>query len=106
MKTYDISDFKGGWLIGNFEPAVLKTSKFELGIHTYSAGYVGQKHYHKLSNEYNYIVSGKVFVNYKELGPGNMFVFEPHEISDCQFLEDTTIVVVRDYSDSTDKYLV
>lgn len=106
MQIYNISDFKGGWFIGNFEPTVLKTSQFELGVHTYSAGYIGQKHYHKLSNEYNYIVSGKVFVNNKQLGPGNMFIFEPYEISECEFLEDTTIVVVRDHSDSNDKYLV
>jgi hypothetical protein len=106
MNVYDIKDFKGGWLIGNFEPAILKTSNFELGIHTYLAGHNGQKHYHVLSNEYNCIISGAVLVNNKKLGPGDIFVFEPYEISDCQFLEDTTIIVARDFSDSNDKYLV
>ncbi|NBP01758.1 MAG: hypothetical protein EBU90_16800 [Proteobacteria bacterium] len=104
ITKFSIKDFKNGWLIGDFEPSILKTANFELGIHTHKAGVVGDKHYHKLSNEYNYIVSGRMLVNGVELEAGDVFVYKPYEVSDCRFIEDTVLVVTRDASNKQDKY--
>jgi len=32
MKLHKLDDMVRGWFIGNFEPSVLKTKKFEVGI--------------------------------------------------------------------------
>jgi hypothetical protein len=106
MKAYDIAEFKNGWIIGDFEPSILRTSNFEVAVHKYDAGFKGIPHYHKISNEYNIIISGKVDVNGLELGPGKVFVYAPCEISNCQFIEDTTLVIVRDASNTQDKFLI
>ena len=106
MRTYNISDFKGGWCIGNFEPSMLNTTSFEVGVHDYAAGFSGAPHYHKMSTEYNIIIVGKVAIYDIELGPGDIFVYDPYEISNCTFIEDTKIIVVRDSSNPKDKFLV
>lgn len=106
MTVHNIDDFTNGWLIGDFEPSILNTKSFELGVHKCKAGLRGVDHFHKLSTEYNVVITGKIIANGKELGPGSVFVFEPCEISSCEFLEDTILVVARNSSNPQDKILV
>ena len=35
MKKYNLEDFKLGWIIGNFEPSILRTDQFEVSIKKY-----------------------------------------------------------------------
>jgi hypothetical protein len=102
----NIKNFKNGWVIGNFEPCLLKTNDFEVSIQHHKKGFIGQKHFHKESVEYNVITTGKVNICGKELMSGDIFIFDKNEISESYFLEDTTIVVIRTPSIPTDKYVV
>lgn len=105
--TFDkLPNFKNGWLIGNFDPSLLKTKDFEIAIQTHRKGFIGQKHYHSRSTEYNVVVDGKMNICGKEIKAGDVFVFYPNEISESEFLEDTTLVIIRTPSDPTDKYLI
>jgi len=106
MKTYNIKDMKGGWFIGNFEPSVFKNPFFEVAHHFHEAGYIGQKHYHKIAPELSYIVSGKLIASGRDLSTGDMFVYEPGDIADVEFLEDTNLIVVKWPSVPSDKYMV
>ena len=60
MKKYNLEDFKLGWLIGNFEPSILRTDKFEVSIKKYNKGDYEKAHFHKLANEITIITVGKV----------------------------------------------
>tara|TARA_R100000734_G_C3311922_1_gene102850 strand:- start:1176 stop:1499 length:324 start_codon:yes stop_codon:yes gene_type:complete len=104
MKIFKMKDMKGGWFIGDFEPSVLKTKKFEVGHHVHKKGDDTSNHYHKDSTEINVIIKGKMIVNKKELIAGDVFVFEPYVVSEAEFIEDTELIVVRDSSNTTDKY--
>lgn len=104
MKIVEISDMKGGWFIGAFEPTVLSTSQFEVGVKTYSKGEYHAPHFHKIATEINYLISGKIIANKKEISVGQIFIFEPYEIAECEFLEDTQILVVKVPSSEGDKY--
>ena len=106
MKVYNIDDMKRGWFVGNFDPAVLKTEKFEVGYHRHEAGDPTHAHYHKNSTEVNVIIKGRMIINGKELSSGDIFVFEPYTVSEGEYLEDTDLIVVRDASNPGDKYLV
>jgi len=104
--TFDnIKNFKNGWFIGNFEPSLLKTENFEVAMQFHPKGFIGQKHYHKISTEYNLVVSGKVNICGREMKSGEIFVFLPNEVSESEFLEDTTLIIVRTPSVPTDKYI-
>lgn len=106
MNIKKIDDFIRGWIIGNFEPSLLKTELFEVGLMRHKAGEVWPKHYHKVGTEYNVLVSGKMIIQGKELVSGDVFVFNPGEIADPIFLEDCSVLVVKVPSILGDKYEV
>lgn len=106
MRTDKISRMTNGWLIGDFEPNVLRTSQFEIAHHVYKKGFHGVPHTHKIATEYNYIVSGRLIASGLELEAGDMFIYEPNEVADVVFLEDTNLVIVKTPSVPGDKYEV
>lgn len=107
MKVTQSLKFKNGWFVGNFEPSILKTMDFEVAHQFHPKGFVSTPHYHKISNEYNYIVNGMILLNHDcVLSDGDTFVYEPNEISDVEFLADTNMIVVRVPSAPGDKYEV
>ena len=53
MKIKKINDMWRGWFIGDFEPSVLKTNEFEVGVLTHKKGEKWPKHYHNIATEYN-----------------------------------------------------
>ena len=104
MKIHRIDDMTKGWFVGNFEPSIFKTEEFEVGHHKHPKGDPTQNHYHKKSTEINVIIKGKMIVNGKELKAGDIFSFEPYEVAEAEFLEDTELIVVRNASVPDDKY--
>jgi quercetin dioxygenase-like cupin family protein len=106
MKLSRIENYTRGWFIGNFEPSLLKTPDFEVGVLTHKKGEYWAPHYHKESIEYNVLISGKMIIQGNELNSGDVFVFDKGEIADPQFLEDCTLVVVKVPSIPSDKFEV
>jgi quercetin dioxygenase-like cupin family protein len=106
MEIRRIEDFTRGWIIGNFDPSLLKTDKFEVGLLTHKAGEMWPKHYHEVATEYNVLVSGRMIIQGKELKSGDVFVFNPGDIADPIFLEDCSVLVVKVPSIIGDKYEV
>jgi quercetin dioxygenase-like cupin family protein len=106
MRVTSLEDYVRGWIIGDFEPAILKTKDFEVGVLRHTKGENWAAHYHKESIEYNVLVSGKMIVQGKELNTGDVFVFDKNEIADPIFLEDCTVVCVKVPSIPSDKYKV
>jgi quercetin dioxygenase-like cupin family protein len=106
MNINNIRDYVRGWFVGDFEPSVLRTKDFEVGVLTHKKDEYWAPHYHKESVEYNVLISGKMIVQGKELNSGDVFVFEKGEIADPIFLEDCTLVVVKVPSIPSDKFEV
>lgn len=106
MKTYKLENFTRGWIYGDFEPSIYRTKDTEVGLLSFKAGEKTKKHFHKKSIEINLIVSGQMVVNGEKFFPGDIFVFERYDISEVEFIEDTTIVVVKTPSIPDDKYYV
>lgn len=104
MIVANIKSYINGWFIGNFEPTLVKSKDVEIAHHFYSKGFKGTPHTHKIATEYNYIISGKLFASGKELKGGDIFIYEPSEISDVEFLEDTDLIVIKMPSVPGDKY--
>lgn len=104
MKLRKLTDFHRGWIIGDFSPALIKTKEFEAGILTHKKGEHWPKHVHKLADEYNVLISGKMEVNGWLINSGDIFVIEKNEVSEPTFLEDCTILVIKIPSIPGDKY--
>ena len=106
MKKYNIKDMVNGWEVGNFDPSVLKTEKFEVGYHKYKKGAPTQNHYYKKSTEINIVVSGDVEINGERFREGEIFVLEPYSVSESSFHKNTDLIVIRDASYTDDKYII
>ena len=106
MKIKNIQDMKRGWLIGDFEPSILRTKDFEVGILTHKKGEFWSAHLHKESEEYNLLLDGKMEINGVLIEPGTIFIIEKNEISRPEFLEDCRVLVVKVPSLPGDKYEV
>jgi len=106
MITRNINEFWRGWFIGNFDPAVLKTDHFEVGLLTHLKDEKWPKHYHAQHTEYNLLVKGTMKICGKTINEGELFILEPNEIADPEFLEDCTVLCVKQPSIPGDKYEV
>ena len=104
MTTYKLSDMKGGWIVGNFEPTIYKTESAEVAVKHYKKGDAEQWHYHKIATEITVIVSGKVKMNNLIFSQGDTIVLAPNEGTDFEVLEDTITTVVKIPGATNDKY--
>ena len=104
MLVSKLKDYIRGWIIGDFEPSILKTKDFEVGVITYKEGELKPPHIHKIATEYNVLLEGKVVIQGKELNKGDIFILKKGEIADPVFLDDCTILSVKVPSVLGDKY--
>ena len=100
----NIENFKGGWFVGDFKPSLFKNPFFEVAHHKHEKGQQTFPHYHKVTHELNYIVKGDLKVNGKHLKEGDMWIYEPNEVSDVENITDNELIVVRWPSIPSDKY--
>ena len=100
-----VEDFKGGWFIGNFSPAILQTGDFEVCLKTFRSGDKEPSHYQKSSTEITVVVSGSCRMGSVHLSAGDILVLDAGEISDFEAVEDCVIVCVKAPSLPDDKAL-
>ena len=105
MKVSHISEMKGGWFVGNFEPTLYKTNDTEVAVKEYKLGDYGERHYHKIATELTVIVRGTVKMNGVEYGEGSIIIMEPEEKDDFVEVTDTITVVVKLPGANNDKYI-
>ena len=100
-----LPEFKGGWIIGPFSPAILNTDQFELAIKEYRAGDAEASHHHKVADEYTVVVRGRVRMLDRVFGPGEIIKIPPGYSTSFEALEDTITVVVKIPGVQGDKYV-
>jgi quercetin dioxygenase-like cupin family protein len=106
MIKHNLTEFWRGWFIGNFEPAVLKTNQFEVGLLTHKKGEIWPKHYHAQHTEYNLLVKGSMYICGSKIEEGEIFVLEHNEVADPYFYEDCLILCIKQPSIPGDKHEV
>ena len=91
----NLDKFIKGWLVGDFEPSLIKSKDIEVGIKFYKKGDIESNHYHKIATEYSVVVSGVV----KMLGvvhtQGEIVMIEPNTCNQFECIEDACLVVVK-----------
>lgn len=95
MKLHRIENMNRGWFVGNFEPSAFKTDKFEVSYKFHSKGEFWDIHYHTDVTEINLVLSGEMKIQGTKLVKGDIFILEPYEIADPEFIEDTEIICVK-----------
>lgn len=105
MKKFNLNNFVRGWLIGDFDPAIIKTESFEFGLKKYKKGDKENKHYHAVADEITVIVSGKFKMNDEILETDDVVWIFPNEAVDFECLEDGATAVIKKPSVKNDKYV-
>lgn len=106
MKIVKLSKMHRGWMIGDFEPSILKTSLFEVAYLSHKKDEVWPNHFHSIATEYNLLVRGSMTVCNKKINQGEIFIIEPKEKAAPIFHEDCEIVCIKVPSLPKDKYEV
>lgn len=104
MEIHNIKNYIRGWFIGDFYPSILKTKDFEIGLLTHKKNENWPMHFHKISTEYNILISGKMMINNYEINVGDIFIIYPNEIANPTFIEDCKIICIKVPSIIGDKY--
>jgi quercetin dioxygenase-like cupin family protein len=104
MSNLNLSNFLGGWFIGNFTPTLLDTNNFEVGIKQYKAGTYEDTHFHKVATEYTIIVNGQAKMNNKIYKNGDIVIINPNQKTDFFAITDVITVVIKTPSVKDDKY--
>lgn len=101
-----INDFFRGWLVGDFEPSLIRTKDIEVGVLNHKKDEEWPRHIHKEAVEYNYLIKGRMTLNEVEINEGDIFIIEKNEPAKPIFLEDCTVLVIKTPSVIGDKYEV
>lgn len=104
MKIRSLEEMHRGWIIGDFEPSILKTGCFEVGLLSHKKNEKWPAHVHKIAKEYNVLVSGKMKINGLVIEENTIFVIDEGEIATPEFLEDCVVLCVKVPSIPGDKY--
>lgn len=106
MKVNALEKMKGGWFVGDFYPRVTESKEVEVSYKKHPKGEEWDTHYHEYVTETNLLVRGEMIIQGMKLFAGDIFVLEPYEIADPEFLEDCEIVCVKTPAIKNDKIVV
>ena len=106
MNSAKLQDMVGGWFVGAFSPAALKTDSCEVAVKKYKAGAKEVAHYHEIATEITLILSGRVYMCDREWSDGDIIVLEPKDVAEFEAITDVVSVVVKVPGALNDKYLL
>jgi uncharacterized ubiquitin-like protein YukD len=104
-KMYNVSNFMNGWLVGDFQPALLRTAEIEVAIKTYAAAEREASHYQLKAHEATLVISGECMLAGHHLVAGDILVIPPLFAGDFEALEDCTVLAIKWPSLPEDKVL-
>jgi mannose-6-phosphate isomerase-like protein (cupin superfamily) len=106
VKVHALEEMTRGWFVGDFEPTAYRTKEVEVAVKHYTAGDTEARHVHRVASELTAVISGRIVMGGRELGPGELLVIDPGEPSEFEAMTDAVIVCVKVPAVPGDKYLV
>lgn len=107
VEVFKLNNFTNGWIIGDFEPSILKNSGVELAVMNKKKGKgTHDYHYHEHCIEINVLIKGKMRCNNKIIEENDIFIFNKNVPSIYEYLEDCTFVVFKTEPSNTDKIIM
>lgn len=105
MFKSNLSEYKNGWLLGNFSPAVIQTTDFEVCVKNFKLGDRETSHYQVIATEITVVLSGIVRMGEILLAEDEILVVEPGEIVEFEALTDCKVLGIKFPSLPEDKVL-
>jgi quercetin dioxygenase-like cupin family protein len=105
MQSDRLDQMVRGWFVGDFSPAVARSTGCEVAIQRYAAGDREPLHHHKVATEITVVLSGQARMFDRVWSDGDIITIAPGEATAFEALTDVTTVVVKLPSVAGDKYL-
>ncbi len=107
IEIFKLENFVNGWIIGDFEPSILKNTGVELAVMNKKKGVgINDFHYHENCIEVNVLIKGKMKINDKMICENDIFIFHPNVPSIYEYIEDCTFVVFKNKPSNKDKVIM
>jgi dTDP-glucose pyrophosphorylase len=104
--TYNLNEFIRGWFIGDFDKCIKRVKEYEIGLLKHARDEKWRFHYHKVSTEFNFLLTGKMLLNGVLMEENTLFILKPNQIACPIFLTDCEILCIKIPSVPGDKYLI
>ena len=104
MKKEHLDNMTKGWFVGGFFPTTFSTQDVEVGVKKYVQGDKEEAHYHKIAHEITLVLEGEIKICGQTLGPGEIIVIEPEEVSSFEALTASRLVFVKSPGGLGDKH--
>lgn len=105
MQKHELSEYVGGWLIGNFKPSVFLTRDFEVSVKRFKAGQTEAAHFQRVATEITVVIEGTISMNDTFYDKDDIVVIEPPEIAAFKSITDSVLVCIKFPSIPDDKVL-
>jgi quercetin dioxygenase-like cupin family protein len=100
-----IENFTKGWIVGNFDPSLIKTNAVEVAVKFYKKGDKEVSHHHKIATEITVVISGRIVMLGREFSTGDVIMIPPETSTAFEVLEDAVTTVVKFPGANDDKYI-
>ncbi len=105
MFKSNVMEYKNGWILGSFSPAVIQTNDFEVCVKSFKVGDREASHYQVIATEVTVVLSGKVRMGEILLAEDESLVVEPGEVIDFEALTDCKVLGIKFPSLPEDKVM-
>jgi len=95
MFKSNVMEYKNGWILGNFSPAVIQTNDFEVCVKSFKVGDREASHYQVIATEVTVVLSGRVRMGEVLLAEDEILVVEPGEVVDFEALTDCKVLGIK-----------
>ena len=103
MIRVKLSDYRDGWVIGNFIPSLMQTGEFEVAVKTYVAGDREPEHFQRTATEISIVIAGRCILGGEILVAGDIALIPPLESASFEALDDSVLVAIKTPSIPQDK---
>jgi quercetin dioxygenase-like cupin family protein len=105
MKKYRIEEFTKGWVLGDFEPTIYKTSLIEVGMKSFLPDDTEPSHFQNIATEITIVASGTIEMNGVIFSEGDIIVIEPGEVANFKSLSPSKLFCIKYPSIPLDKVI-
>jgi hypothetical protein len=105
FERFQLDDFKLGWVVGNFEPALLQSSEIEVAVKHFRRGDIEPSHKQLVATEITIVVCGEIRLGGTVYGTNEIIRIPPGIFADFESLTDSSLVCIKYPSLPNDKIL-
>lgn len=106
MKSYKLEEFFKGWVVGDFNPSLFKTSDFEVAVKFFEKGEIEPAHKQLVATEITIVIDGSIRLGEGTYSRGDVIEIQPNEVAAFESLTHASLVCIKFPSIPNDKVVV